>query len=464
MKRSLFAGIALVASVGTAPALRAQGSSVDQHSACMAGRVGAGIADPCDDGSASYFSPAALAFQPSMIGANITFVRSENDFTYDNDVAPVATRGPTTTPVPAAYGSLRVSDRLAVGLGFYAPYGLGIDWDPDQFEGRFVSYNTKLRGVYIQPTVAYQLVPGLISVGAGLDYVRGSVELNQRVDLATVPLPTGGTFANIGIPSGTDFADVNLNGDGSTFTGHVGLVVRASDRLSLGARYLHKAEVDLEGDATFSPFATGLTLAPANPFGAPAGAPLDAVVAGSFEAGQALEDQGITSQVTFPAQAVFGVSLRPTPTLNLLADYQWTGWSEFDVLPVNFQGAGRDAEVTLGYEDTNTIRLAGELAANESLMLRAGFRYNDAATQIGTPLLPENERNYYTLGIGYRFGNGLGVDAMYQYINQADRRGRVRPGGIAASEAVGLYTAEASTFGVTLSYRFGRFVEPAMIR
>jgi long-chain fatty acid transport protein len=463
----VFAGVALAASVGAAPALQAQGSGVDQHSACMTGRVGAGTASPCADGSAIYFSPGGLAFQPSMLGANLTVIRTSNDFIYDRAAAPTASRGPATATVPALFGSYRINERWAAGLGVFAPYGLGIEWEPEGFEGRFSSYDTALRGIYIQPTVAYQVVPGLISVGAGVDFVRGSVELNQRADLAAVPLPAGpttppgATFANLGIPFGTDFADVNLKGDGSAVTGHVGVVVRASDRLSLGARYLHSARVDLDGDATFEMVPTNLTLAPGNPLNPAASIPVDALVASRFQAGQALANQGITSSIEFPAQAVFGVSVRPAPQLDLMVDYQWTGWSSFDQLAVDFQEAGADTVLTLGYKDTNTFRFAAEYASSQALMLRAGFRYNDAATQIGTPLLPENERNYYTAGIGYRFRNGLGIDAAYQYIDQADRRGRVRPGGIDPEESVGLYTAEASTFGVTLSYRFGRMMDPA---
>ncbi len=67
MKRSLGIIGAVAASLwGTM--LHAQGSSVDQHSACMSARMGAGIASPCMDASAVYFSPAALAMQPSAIG------------------------------------------------------------------------------------------------------------------------------------------------------------------------------------------------------------------------------------------------------------------------------------------------------------------------------------------------------------------------------------------------------------
>lgn len=465
MRRSLFvAGAALAAAVGTTVPLEAQGSSVDQHSACMSGRIGAGVADPCQDGSAIYFSPAALAMQPSMLGVNVTFVRSENEFVYDREAALSASRGPETTPVPAAFGSYRINDRLAAGLGVFAPYGLGLDWNDDleTFEGRFTSYDTQLQGIYIQPTVAYQLVPGRVSIGGGIDVVRASLELNQRVDLATTPLPTQPipgqtlTFGNLGIPFGTDFADATLTGDGTGVTGHVGFTARLSDKVSFGARYLHRATVEFEeGDAEFTVIPTGLTLPAANPLGAPAGTPLDALLAPQFAGEGALAPQSVSTELTFPAQAVIGISVRPVPDLNLLADYQWTSWSDFDALPVDFGGGAPDRELELGYDNTSTLRFGAELAATEALMLRAGFRYNEAATPIATPLLPENERNYYTAGLGYRFGRRLGIDVMYQFIDQADRRGRVRPVG----GPVGLYTAEASTFGVTLSYRFGSMME-----
>ncbi len=55
-RRSLaIAGAAVAAVAALGSPLRAPGYSLDQHSACIAGRVGAGIASPSDDGSAIYF-------------------------------------------------------------------------------------------------------------------------------------------------------------------------------------------------------------------------------------------------------------------------------------------------------------------------------------------------------------------------------------------------------------------------
>ena len=89
-RRSLaIAGAAVAAVAALGSPLQAQGSSLDQHSACMAGRVGAGSASPCDDGSAVYFSPAALALQGSAVSAGAAVVRSSNRFLYNPGAAPV---------------------------------------------------------------------------------------------------------------------------------------------------------------------------------------------------------------------------------------------------------------------------------------------------------------------------------------------------------------------------------------
>jgi long-chain fatty acid transport protein len=434
----------------------------------MSARMGAGIASPCRDASAVYFSPAALAVQPSAIGVGVTLVRSGNSFTYDASDVRVE-RETTNTPVPYGFGSFRFGERFAAGIGVFAPYGLGLEW-PLGFEGRYVGYDNALRGLYIQPTVAFQAIPNRLSVGAGVDFVRGRIEINQRSDLATVALPNQPlpgqrlTFANLGIPYGTDFADVKLAGDGSGVTFHLGAHLRATEAVSLGIRYLHEAKVDLDGTAEFRPVATGLRLAANNPLGAPAGTSVDNLVAGQFGTGGLLVNRGLASQITFPSQLVVGAALQATPALRLMADYQRTGWSSFDALQVNFQPvAGEPAQqdtlldqtLNLGYRDANTFRLGAEFGVLDQFVLRGGFRYNTAATPTGTPLLPENERNYYSAGFGFAPGERFGLDLSYQYIQQADRRGRVR----GAGPNVGLYTASGHTFGVTASYRFGRLTQ-----
>ncbi|HEY0036544.1 MAG TPA: outer membrane protein transport protein [Longimicrobium sp.] len=444
MKRSLaMASAAAVACIAAGNPLHAQGSSVDQQSACMTARVGAGIAHPCADGSAVYFSPAALATQPSAFSLGVSLIRSGNTFNYDPgeslSTAEIE-REAETRPVPQLFANFRATDRLAFGLGAFAPYGLGLKWEvcdvetantaactaEGNFEGRFTGYDNSFRGVYIQPTVAYQLIPNRLSLGVGVDYVLGEIAVNQRADIAG---------------SGMDIADVELSGDGTGVTYHLSGLARVSDRLSLSARYLAATEVEMEGTAVTQQISTGSAFA-------------DAAISAQFVAGAALEtDQTIGTTVEFPSQFVAGINFAATDRLNLMADYQRTGWESFDQFDIEFENASAGTRVlNLGYQNTNTFRFGADFEATDALVLRGGFRYNTEASPRATPFLPEFERNYYSAGLGYRVSDRLGVDVAYQYIQQPDRRGAVRPGG----PLVGVYGATGQVFGFTLSYQFGR--------
>jgi len=457
MRRSLVIAVAALASA--AGHAHAQGSAVMTHSSCAVALGAAGVARPCDDGSAVLFNPAAVATQRSAIGVGWTGVTTSGSFTYDR-TGEVIDRKEETSSVPFGFATYRVNDRLGVGLGVFNPYGLTVDW-PLDFEGRYVSYKTKLQNIYIQPTVAYQATSWL-SVGGGIDVVAANIEINQRLDLATTPLPAGqapfpgATFGNVGVPSGTDFANAVLSGDGTGVGFHLGALAKVTENFSVGVRYLSPVKVDYDGTADFTQIPTNATL--------PTGVPLDAALAAQFAENGPLADQGIETNLTLPAQLVVGVAVRPIRTLQLLADYQWTGWSSFDAAPIDFQGNGPDQTLVLDYQNANTWRLGAELMATPALALRGGFIYNTAAEKrySVSPLLPEAERNYITAGAGYRFDNGLGIDVGYQHIDQSARRGRVRgrsPGmTLEQLQAlnVGVYEVDAHVLGVTLSYRFGR--------
>jgi long-chain fatty acid transport protein len=443
MRRSLAIAGAVVACAAVGAPLHAQGSSVDQQSACMSGRVGAGVASPCDDASGVYFSPAGLASQGSAISLGVTLINAGNTFTYDAGTQPLGSpqsveRDRETIPVPQAFMSFKVHPRVAAGIGVFAPYGLGLKWpvcsnetvntagcDQSQnFEGRYTGYDNSLRGIYIQPTLAFDAIPGRLQVGAGLDYVRGSIEVHQRADAPTIGL------------RGRDVADATLKGDGNGITANLGAILRLNHQASVGVRYLFPAKLDYDGDATFTQIATGTIF--------------DPILAGQFAPGAAFSNQGISTTIKFPSQFVAGISYRPVEVFNLLFDYQRTGWSSFQAFDIDFENAPNRV-LTLNYRDTNTFRLAGEFTYSDALSFRLGYRYNQAATPRATPFLPEGERNYYTAGIGWHVSHALSADFSYQYINQPDRRGAVRPD----EPVTGVYDAFGQTFGFTLAYRFG---------
>jgi long-chain fatty acid transport protein len=269
----------------------------------------------------------------------------------------------------------------------------------------------------------------------------------------------GATFANLGIQSGTDFANADLEGHAWNLGFNVGIMLQPTDKLSLGIRFLSRQKVEVDdATVTFTQIATNDTLALGNPFGVPPGTTLDQVLAPRFLPDSTLSNQGGKTTLTLPEQLVVGAAYQLTPRLKLLFDYQRTNWKVFKDLVIDFEHAGQRTIVE-NYHASNGFRMGGEFAWTSNTTVRAGFlTHSEAAPdQTVTPNLPEGPRSELTLGLGTRLTSSLRVDLAYQYIDQADRRGRTTDGGQAApTPAVnnGLYTFHAHLFGATFALAF----------
>lgn len=443
---------ALLLCAGVPSLVAAQGFGVYEHNTCAMGRAGVAAASPCADGSAIFFSPAGLAgLSGTHFSMGVTLIAAQGNFT-DDFVAHRTDLDNPLIPVPSVYITHALSPKLTVGIGAYAPYGLETKWPTAGFEGRFVGYNTDLKSIYIQPTVGYQVHPRL-KVGVGVAYITSRLELHQRADLSTQFAAPGITFAMLGLPTGTDFADAELNASGTGFAVNFGGILKLSDRLTIGGHWLTRKTIDYDGTAVFDPIATGLVLPAGNPLGAPAGTPVDALVAAQFGAGGALEDGDVKTSIVMPPQGSLGFAYRMTDDWTVMADYQLVVWGWFSSLKVDFANAATpDLTLTPSNNDTHGFRFGTEYRYSPKLMLRGGFLHHGTASppQFVTPLLPEGVRNEFTIGAGIELTPKLHADLGYQYIKQDDRRGTVN----LALGNTGLYQFSAHLFGVGLAYTF----------
>ena len=447
----------------------AQGFGVYEQGTCAMARAGTGVADSCNDASGIFYNPALLAGSEGWtISGGATLIAAGGSFT-DDITGRTTDLQNSPIPVPHLYASYGFSPEWAVGLGVYVPYGLATEWDRS-FDGAFEGYDNSVESIYIQPTVSYQF-DDRISIGGGPIMVIGAVELNQLVDLSSQELGDSGiTFGQLGVPFHTAFADSQLEGSGTIgFGGHFGIKYKVTDRIRLGGRMLFPVQLDYEGDATFDQIETGLPLTEQfrNIIGLPGGAfpgidnpTLDdflggesPLVAGPFADGAALSDQSLETSLTMPAQVVLGVSVDVTERLTVLADYQWTQWSSFDEIVLEFENQDEPVIREENYNDTNAIRLGAEYQLADAWMLRGGYLFNQAAApdEVVTPLLPENDRNHITVGVGWQASDMLRLDASYQYLGQNDRRGRTRGLAEGRPDTNGLYSFDAHLVGLTFA-------------
>jgi len=464
-----YGAVLTAAACGFAGPARAQGFGVYEQGACVMGRSGTGVASPCDDGSSIFFNPANIANTPDVMSVGGTLILARGGFTDDltgfrSDMVD------KVRPVPSAYlvkgfdfsGTV---DRLALGLGVFAPYGLTTEW-PDTSEARFLGYRSDIRAIYLQPTAAVRLGKR-VTIGGGLDVNFAHLELRQRVDLSAQLAAPGITFANLGVATGTDFADADLSANEVHLGFHVGLGVRLTDWLDLGARYLGRQSVGFSnGSVTIAQVPTGLVV-PADLPGIPAGTPVDLLVASQFTGGGLLTNQSATTTIRLPDQFVAGMAVHPIPRVTLLSDVQYTHWKVFDSVTISFEKLPSEV-LHQDNHDVWDFRVGGEFAASPTLTLRGGwYIHNGAAADYAVvPNLPEGDRSSFSLGLGTKVSKGFRFDAAYQYINQGDRRGRTVPLDVSVCGAAGppcpalvqqnngLYQFHAHLIGATFSYEF----------
>ena len=417
--------------------LSGQGFGLNELGTCALGRGFANVSGACKDASSIYWNPAATTQLTgwSFYGG-VAIIPVDGDFSQDSTGRVFEATAPTAY-VPHAYLNYHATNsRLAYGLGFYVPYGLTSQWGSD-FPGRFSAQKASIKTLYFQPNVAYKLNDNW-SIGGGPIFAHSSVELIQSLDLSQQLTPTGATFGQLGIARRTEFATAKLEGSAWGFGGQIGLTGKLTKNWNFGARYMLPINFKYDdADATFTQVNTNLIIGgdvpnPANPTGPPLiprGTPVDQLVAPQFTTGGALVSQKVSTQIKHPQQFQAGFEYTGFTNWSLEADYAFVGWKSFKELPVDFQGPAAANSRTLieDYNNSSSIRLGAEYSFKNSIKARAGFAgvTRAAPATTVTPLLPDQERANYALGVTVPVISHILIDAGYLRVQTPGRRGRI---------------------------------------
>ena len=138
-------------------------------------------------------------------------------------------------------------------------------------------------------------------------------------------------------------------------------------------------------------------------------------------------------------------------------DLDWTFWSSFQQLKItNTSVPTYNVNKAQNWKDVMAYRVGLEYRVSDPLALRAGFSYDPTPVPAETlsPLLPDSDRFYYTLGAGLKFGNWT-VDLSGIYIDKKDRNvANIRPEGLGVVGQNGSWKGDAWLAGLDLAYKF----------
>jgi long-chain fatty acid transport protein len=376
--------IALLA-VGLTTGLSANGLNLNGTGA-KSDAMGGAFIGLANDFSAAYWNPAGLA---QIAKASFSL--------YAADILPAGTYvvepyGIDACSVPAHYlipglGYFRpINDKLVIGAYLYAPSGAGAEWDGEDLTpltgGTPFLWKSKLGIFTISPSIAYKVSDKFL-VGGTLDINYGMLTMDQPFEL--------GQYSE----------DLK----GWAFTGTLGVLLKPSNFISIGASYKFPFTAKLSGDVDIpnAPLVTG---------------------------GEATTDVG-TREAVWPMWFGGGVAITPTKKLTITADIQYTNWKKLQTIPVTFADPtwnavfGPDGPFDrvdeLLWKDTFQYRFGAEYRISNSFALRGGYYIDENPGPLETQniLLPEFKYNWYTAGFGYSTEK-IVIDAAIQYGTAAD--------------------------------------------
>lgn len=427
MQRKSGLRAAVAAALGALPGIAgAAGFALLEQNASGLGTAYAGTAAVAEDASTIFFNPAGMTLLPGaqvVIGGSGIYVNSE--FDGDGSAAPPFTALGNETGgnlggwalVPAAYFSMPVGERLAIGVGVGAPFGLKTEYE-DDWVGRYQGIKSDLTTINVNPSIAFKLTDA-IHLGAGANWQQADAELTNAV------------FAGA-----LGEGETKLEADDDAWGWNVGALFVVGTDMRIGLSYRSSIEYTLEGDVSTQ--ASGVAVPGAN-----------------FDA---------EADIEFPDSAILSVTQMFGDKWQLLGDVQYTHWSTVDDVDVINQDTDATAD-TLVFDFDNAWRIALGLQyfMNERWTLKFGAAWDESPVNDDnrTVRLPDSDRYWISAGAKWRFAKSAALDVGYAHLFGADAdMDRTRELGInpplsALSTTVdGEYDNSVDIIGVQLTWTF----------
>ena len=381
----------------------------------MLGMAHAGLS-VFNNAETAFFNPAGIAFLDrkfnlsfgvSGIMSHIKFQNADYNWAYETD-------NPVGTPV-YLYATYQATDNVSLGLAVYTPFGSSTVWH--DWAGSDIVNDISMKVFYIQPSFAYKF-SDMFSASASLILAYGGVSYNKNINRYLTG--DNGEKTNAQLDSGmTSAAGFGLS-----------MAFKPSDNLSFGLNYRSSVTLDAKyGKAEFNNVPAFLS--------------------------NTLKTTGFSAKLPMPAELGVGISYKPMDNLLLAFDYNYTYWSIYKELRIDFKNGLPPSIANKSYQNTSTFRFGAEYQLNDNMFVRAGYYFDQSPVTEGhfSPETPSLDTNNYTFGFGYQM-NKWTVDLSLLYLDGKERTDYtfVNGEGPSAHKFGGTYVGNAIIPGIGISY------------
>lgn len=404
MKRILLAsaGLALLC----ANNVQAAGYQLNEYSTTGLGRSFAGAGVVGDDYSALAYNPAGMTLVKKS-GLQLGITEAEMASTVkspSND----ETKMHYGVTLPSGFGQWNVNDKLFLGAGMYAPFGLSTKHKSESFVGGYAR-KSELEVIDSSLAAAYKITEKL-SLGMSfiLRYIHGNMTQNVN-------------HPQYGVRLGT--ADYDL--DGWTGTGSLGAMYEFTPDTRLGVSYKLRSKQKVKGDFSLN---------------------VPAVAGGGiYEDGRASPD--------LPATLLVSGYHKLNDKIGLSSSVRWTEWSK-SFPEFKMESSGKSVTHNYKWRDSWTIAVGADYYINDKWTWRVGAAYDQSPAedpQNRSNRIPDVDRIWVSTGLSYSTDNWQ-VDAGIAHLFM--KKGWANIDGTPGSNTYAEYSSYSNMYGLNFQYKF----------
>ena len=389
-------GLALVCATNA----NAAGYQLNEYSVTGLGRSFAGAGVMGDDYSALAYNPAGMTLMKrSGFQGGLTMAEMYSDIKGDGSNIGKETKMHYGVPLPAGFGQWNVNDKLFLGAGIYAPYGLSTKHKSASFIGQ-EARKSELEVIDSSLAAAYKVTDKLsLGATATLRYIHGNMTSNIT-------------------PMGNAYGDANFDLDGWTGTGILGAMYEFTPDTRVGVSYKLRSMQKVKGDFTLN----------------------DTLGAGThiFD-GESAPD--------LPASVLISGYHKLNDKIGLSTSLRWTEWSksfpEF-IMKSSFKTVYHPYK----WKDTWTIAVGADYYHNENWTFRIGAAYDQSPAEDPanrSNRIPDADRIWLSTGLSYSADNWQ-VDAGVAHLFMKKAHVNI---GVPAE-----YSSYSNMYGLNFMYKF----------
>jgi long-chain fatty acid transport protein len=418
MQRNFLAGVTLLILVFTASVVWCAGFALYENSSRGTGICGAFVAR-ADDTSAVFYNPSGIT---QLEGRHITNgVNTYTGFTEIHYPGGRESAKEKTWIVPNFYLSQQVTDKMWVGIGAFAPYGLGNKYRENWY-GRYNMYHAEIAAMELNPNVAIK-VNDSFSFAFGISHQSFDILSKRKISVKNSMIQglmlQGYTQENAQIEYEKSFASVfdlmkdidqEVSVERTAYRCNLSFRYQINDKISVGANYRSKVSYTLTGDAEY------------NDLPALTNSSLDDFIS---QLTSTFSNCKTKIDVSLPDIIAFGVGYHVNDKLTVEVDIVHTRWSTYDKITYHFENGLGDLEDKTGWKDVNCYRFGAEYQVNDDLVARVGYLYDESPLDDNYIdfALPGNDRHLITSGFGFKY-NKFTIDGHYGLVICLDRDNR----------------------------------------